>query len=122
MNSTVPQTSFGIPGLGVITEVRPTSGYCANIVWDYHRTKTENIESELEDLEIEYTDQIARVKNCTQSGIQKCKYPQFSGKILNYYEFKDQWFEEVAPERKPEVWELNALKDQIPSLGKNKLH
>ena len=28
----------------------------------------------------------------------------------------------MAPERKQEIWELNALKDQIPSLSKNKLH
>ena len=73
-------------------------------------------------MEIEFVDQIARVKSCTQSGFQKRKYPQFTGKILNYYKFKQCWFKEVAPERKQEIWELNALKNQIPSLGKNKLH
>ena len=79
-------------------------------------------ECELKDLEIEYVNQITSIKSCTQLGFQKRKYPQFSGKILDYYEFKQCWFEEVAPERKPEIWELNALMDQIPSLCKNKLH
>ena len=65
---------------------------------------------------------MAKMKSCTQSGFQKRKYPQFSGKILNYYEFKERWFEEVVLEMKPKVWDLNAHKDQIPRLGKNKLH
>ena len=46
----------------------------------------------------------------------------FSGKILDYYKFKQHWLEEVSPKRKLEIWELNTLKDQVPSLGKNKLH
>ena len=75
-------------------------------------------ECKLEDLKIDYVDQIAMVKSCTQSGFQKRKYPLFSGKILDYYEFKQCWLEEVSPECKLEIWELNALKDQIPSLEK----
>ena len=55
-------------------------------------------------------------------GFQKHKYPQFSGKILDYYDFEQCWFEEVTPEKKPEIWELNAIKDQVQSLGQNKLH
>ena len=65
----------------------------------------------LEDLDIDYVDQIAMVKSCTQSGFQKGKYRSFSGKILDYYKFKQCWLEEVSPERKPNIWELNALKD-----------
>ena len=41
---------------------------------------------------------------------------------MDYYEFKFCWIQEVALERKPEVLELNSLKDQIPNLTKNKLH
>ena len=41
---------------------------------------------------------------------------------MDYYEFKLCWRQEVAPERKPEVLELNSLKDQVPDLTKNKLH
>ena len=53
-------------------------------------------ECKLEDLKIDYVDQIAMVKSCTQSGFQKRKYPLFSRKILDYYEFKQCWFEEVS--------------------------
>ena len=79
-------------------------------------------ECELKDLEFKFVNQIASIKTCTQSGFQKRKYPLFSSKILDYYVFKQCWLKEVAPERKLEIWELNALKDQIPSIGKNKLH
>ena len=30
--------------------------------------------------------------------------------------------QEVSPEQKPEVFEVNALKDQVPLIAKNKLH
>ena len=32
------------------------------------------------------------------------------------------WAQEVSPEQKPEVFEVNALRDQVPLLAKNKLH
>ena len=52
------------------------------------------------DLEVDYVKQISVIKSCTQSGFQKRKYPLFSGKILDYYEFKQRWFEEVSLEKK----------------------
>ena len=81
----------------------------------------EETERKIEELEFKFVDQISVRKSCSQSGFQKRKYPPFSGKILDYYEFKQRWIEEVAPEKKPEVHELNALKEQLPDLGKNKL-
>ena len=74
------------------------------------------------ELEYKYQDQIYLCKSCTQSGFQKRKYPSFDGNVLSYYEFKEHWKEEVSPEQKPEVFKVNALKDQVPLTAKNKLH
>ena len=79
-------------------------------------------ESIIQDIEDKYLDQIAVKKSCTQSGFQKRKYPSFDGNVLSYYEFKEHWKEEVSPEQKPEVFKVNALKDQVPLTAKNKLH
>ena len=79
-------------------------------------------EDQLGKLELMYLNQILVRKSCTQSGFQKRKYPVFSGDVLNYYEFKQRWREEVSLEQKPEIFEVNALKDLLPDLAKNKLH
>ena len=77
----------------------------------------EETECQLRDLKFKYMDQVTVRKSCTQLGFQKRKYPTFSGDVLNYYEFKQRWKEEVSPEQKLEIFEVNALKDQLPALA-----
>ena len=82
----------------------------------------EETERQLRDLEFKYMDQVAVRKSCTQSGFQKRKYPTFTRDVLDYFEIKNRWAQEVSLEQKPEVLEVNALRDQVPLIAKNKLH
>ena len=41
---------------------------------------------------------------------------------MDYYKVKWCWPEEVFLKYKPEIWELNALKDEVPTLGVHTSH
>ena len=41
---------------------------------------------------------------------------------MDHFELKKWWTQKVSLEQKPEVFEVNALRDQVPLLAKNKLH
>ena len=56
----------------------------------------EEMKEVIQELEYKYQDQIYLHKSCTQSGFQKRKYPTFSGKVLDFYELKERWKEEVS--------------------------
>ena len=81
----------------------------------------EEISQHVDDLGFQTEQKISIRKSFSQSGFQKRKHPQFDGKVLNYYQWKLQWAEEVGPSNQPEVMELYSLKDAIPAAAKQKL-
>ena len=79
------------------------------------------IEERIRNVRLKAEEQISLRKASTQSGFEKRKKPSFHGDVLNYYEFKNKWLQEVGPERKPEHIEISELKESLPQLAKNKL-
>merc|ERR1712105_84951 len=74
----------------------------------------EEAERIISELEFKYLEQVNVRNSCTKTGFQKMKYPSFFGDFLDYYEFKKRWAQEVSPEQKPDHYEGNALRDQVP--------
>ena len=65
---------------------------------------------------------VSHTKRSNHSIFKKCSYPLFAGNIVDYYQFKSRWNEEVVSKRLMEISELNNHKDQILQSSKNKLY